>query len=325
VSRVFVTGGSGFIGGALIRRLIDDGHRVQALARSPAAAKTVSALGAEAIGGDLSDRDALAGAFDGARLVFHAAGVNELCPRNELRMFETNVTGTGNVVAASGAAGVERVIYTSSAVVLGEAAGTVGSETSSHRGHYLSTYERSKHEAELVAFETAREADVDVVAVNPSSVQGPGRVGGSARIFLYALRSERPWLFDTWLSIVDIDDCVDAHVRAAEVGEAGRRYVVSGPPIEVREAVQLLESVAGVVTKPRMVSSQSVRRVGIPLSYLLRYIPLGTPVCPDMLRVLLHGHRYDGTLAARELGLRYTPLEDTLRAGVEWYRAENLI
>ncbi len=325
MTSVFVTGGSGFIGGALIERLVADGHGVTALARSEAAATAVATAGATPATGDLADVDLLAEAMGGAEHVYHVAGVNEMCPRSEMAMFQANVQGTRNVVAAAAKAGVDRVVYTSSAVVLGEAAGTLGTEESEHRGRYLSTYERSKHEAELVAFTAAEHHDVDVVAVNPSSVQGPGRVGGSARIFLYALRSQRPWLFDTTLSIVDIDDCVDAHLLAAERGRPGDRYVVSGAALSVGDAVRLLNEVADVRTAPRMIPRSVVRTIALPMSYLLRFVPTSTRVCPDLIRVLLHGHTYDGSKAVDELGLVYTPIAETLRKTVEWYRTEGLL
>jgi dihydroflavonol-4-reductase len=325
VSRAFVTGGSGFIGGALIERLVADRTEVVALARSADAAAAVERRGATAVRGDLSDAGRLAAAMRGCGVVFHVAGVNEMCPRNELAMFRANVTGTRNVVAAAAAAGTGRVVYTSSAVTIGEAVGTMATEDTPHRGRYLSTYERSKHEAELVALTAADHHDVEVVAVNPSSVQGPGRVGGSARIFLYALRSERPWLFETTLSIVDLADTVEAHLLAARHGVAGRRYLISGTAIRVSEAIRLLAEVAGIERHPRMIPRGVVRSIGLPVAYLLRYLPLQTRICPDLFRVLLHGHTYDGSRAVDELGLDYTPIETTLRTTIGWYRSEGLL
>jgi dihydroflavonol-4-reductase len=132
-------------------------------------------------------------------------------------------------------------------------------------------------------------------------------------------------MFETTLSVVDIADCIEAHLLAAVHGAPGRRYLVSGTALRVTEAIRLLSELAGIGCRPRMVPRGVVRTVGLPLAYLLRYVPLRTRICPDLFRVLLHGHTYDGTRAVDELGLRYTPIETTLRTTVEWYRAEGLL
>src|SRR5204863_4200799 len=123
-------------------------------------------------------------AMVGGELVFNAGGVNEMCMRDAGPLFETNVAGAANVVRAASEAGVRRVIHTSSAATIGEARGTIGREDSEHRGSFLSRYERSKFLGERRALELGDDLGIEVVCVNPSSVQGPGRTGGSARLLL---------------------------------------------------------------------------------------------------------------------------------------------
>jgi dihydroflavonol-4-reductase len=149
-------------------------------------------------------------------------------------MYRANVDGTRNVIRAAQARGVRRIVYTSSAIVLGEEKGTVGSETSPHRGRHLSHYERSKFEAERVAFAEAR--DVELVVVNPSSVQGPGRATGTGGLILDVVNGKLPLMVDSTLSVIDIDDCARGHTLAEERGEPGRRYVLNGFSVSVREA-----------------------------------------------------------------------------------------
>jgi dihydroflavonol-4-reductase len=213
---VFVTGGTGFLGRALVERLVGDGNEVRALARSDASAGKLGALGAEPVQGDVLDLDALAAAMVECDVVYHAAGANAFCVRDPSPMFEVNVRGSENVVRAAARAGVRRVVYTSSAATLGEAGGTIGSEESPHRGWFYSDYERSKFEAERAVFAAARETGLDVVSVNPASVQGPGRASGSAKLLLDYLNGRIPAVVDSRISLVDIADCTEGHLLAAE-------------------------------------------------------------------------------------------------------------
>src|SRR5919204_3261119 len=144
-----VTGGSGFIGGALVEALVSVGRPVRALARSEHAAQALRGRGAEPVTGDVLDPGSLARAMDGCCAVYHAAGVNTFCLADPKPMERVNVDGSANVIAAAAAASVSRVIYTSSAAAIGEVHGTVGNEGSAHRGWFMSEYERTKHLAEL--------------------------------------------------------------------------------------------------------------------------------------------------------------------------------
>src|SRR5438876_11246600 len=181
---VLVTGGTGFLGRALVERLLSVGNLVKALARSDASSGALGALGAEPVRGDVLDLEALAATMRDCDVVYHAAGANAFCLRDPSPMFEINVEGSDAVVRAAARARVRRVVYTSSAATLGEARGTVGTERSPHRGWFLSNYERSKFEAERRVLSAARETGSEVVCVNPASVQGPGRSTGSARFLL---------------------------------------------------------------------------------------------------------------------------------------------
>ena len=157
MSRVFVTGGSGVVGKALVERLVSRGDEVIGLARSADAEATLSGLGATPVRGDLFDEESLTRAMEGSSLVFHVAGVNSLCVADPRPMFHANVDGPRLVIRAAARAGVPRVVHTSSAATIGEETGTVGSESSPHRGWYLSDYERSKTEGERAAFAAAPE------------------------------------------------------------------------------------------------------------------------------------------------------------------------
>jgi dihydroflavonol-4-reductase len=320
---VFLTGGTGFVGGALLARLVADGAEVRALARTAAGAEAVRALGAEPVSGDLFDHDVLVQSMTGCATVFHVAGVNAMCVRDPGPMFRANVEGAGAVLAAAAASGVARLVHTSSAATIGEPRGVVGTEDTPHRGSFLSSYEKSKYLGEREVFDRGEELGIDVVCVNPSSVQGPGRLGGSARLLLDLVNGRAP-IVDTYVSIVDIADCIEAHVLAATRGLPGSRYLVSGATLTPRSAVHLLRAETGhprhVVRLPRAAATVA----GAVGSAISTVTGRDLPLCAELARTLLHGHRYDGSLAERELGLRYTPIGETVRRTLEWYAERGL-
>jgi dihydroflavonol-4-reductase len=303
----------------LTARLVMEGRDVRALARSEAAASSVTAIGATAIAGDLEDQAALLHGMRGCRTVFHVAGVNAMCVRDTAPMFRANVDGAATVVRAAAAAGVARVVHTSSAATIGESRGAIGREDTPHRGSFLSVYERSKVLGERTAMSLGAELGVAVVCVNPSSVQGPGRTGGSARFLLDLVNDALPVLVDTSVSIVDIDDCVNALVLAEHGGVPGARYLVSGATVTIREAVDLLRDACGRPRRARFLPRGLVRASAPIVSGIARLTHRDAMLCGEMIRTLLHGHRYDGSLASDELGVRYTPLEDTVRRTLAWY------
>jgi dihydroflavonol-4-reductase len=322
---VLVTGGTGFLGRALVQRLLDTGSRVKGLARSDASASGLAALGAEPVRGDVLDLDAVAVAMRGCEVVYHAAGANAFCLRDPSPLFQVNVRGSENVVRGAAQAGVRRLVYTSSAATLGEASGTIGAEESRHRGWFLSDYERSKFEAEQAVFAAAREAGLDVVSVNPASVQGPGRATGSAKLLLDFLNGRIRTVVDSRLSLVDITDCTEGHLLAGSRGTPGERYVLSGATLSVRDGLALVADVVGIDRPVRTLPPWLALTAATAVEALGRVRRSSPRICRELARTLIHGHAYDGSKATRALGLRYTPVEETLRRTVEWWLEQGLV
>lgn len=316
--KVAVTGGSGVVGKALVRLLVDRGHEVIALARSDLAAMQLHKLGAIPTAGDVTDPDSLGAFVEGSDVVFNVAGVNELCTRDPARMWRVNVDGALSVLSACQQRGVPRLVQTSSVVAIGAPGTSVADEGTLHRGHFLSEYERSKTVAERLLFEGA--GDTEVVSVNPSSVQGPGRSTGTGRLLLAAASGKARVAIDATISLVDIDDCALGHLAAAERGVPGQRYVLSGATTSVRRLIRSIGEITGRRHRPYFLSKTTLRRLG-PLVAMAS--PFG--LCEESLNVLLEGHRYDGSKATNELGVTYTSLDATLRRTIEWFEAEGLM
>lgn len=313
---VAITGATGIVGGAVLRHLLADGQSVRALARVGA---TLPA-DVEPVLGDVLDRKSLERCFAGVDTVYHVAGVNQMCSRNPARMTRVNVEGTRLVAEAASEA---RLVHTSSAATLGEREGEIGDETSIASGEWHSVYALSKWQAEQEVLAVAGRQDV--VVVNPSSVQGPGRASGTGKLLLGVMAGRLRTLVETRLSIVDIDDCARGHLLAAAKGESGQRYVLNSFSMALSEAVRIIEEVTGRKVGVRYLPPLIAKVAGTIGGGLFRLLGKDAPICGESVRTLLHGHVYDGTKATRELGLVYTPADLTFRRLLDWARLEGKI
>jgi dihydroflavonol-4-reductase len=212
---------------------------------------------------------------------------------------------------------------TSSATTIGEDKGTMATEFTPHRGYYLSEYEKSKHHAEQVAL--AEAGPVELVVVNPSSVQGPGRATGTGKIILQVLRGELPLLIDSQLTMVDIDDCARGHLLAARHGTPGERYLLSGFTTSVSGALEMAGEILGRSVKVRMLPLPLAWAGAAVIEAVSRIRRRRPPFCREMIRVVSHGHLHDGSRATRELGLEYTAPRETISRMIYWFRSENLL
>jgi dihydroflavonol-4-reductase len=320
----FVTGGSGFVGGAVMRHLVASGIAVRGLARSDTAATTIVRNGGTPVRGDLSDGVALRSGMSGCDVVYHVAGVNTMCPSDPGMMYRVNVDLARSVVRAAADSGVRRIVLTSSAAAIGEPAGAIADEGTPHSGRFLSQYARSKYLGERAFFDEAERRRIEAVAVNPSSVQGPGRADGSALLLRYALSTPRPIVIDSMLSIVDVNDTARAHLAAAIRGRHGARYIVSGASVGIREAVAALAEARCRAIDPIVLPEWAVL-AAYPVAAAAGLIGGDRPFCVELLRTLLHGHRFDTSLSISELGMAYTPIGETLKRTADWLADEGLV
>ena len=322
--RAFVTGATGFLGRSIVQNLIAAGRPVRALVRSDAAAQRLTAIGAEPVRGDLLDRSALEAGFEGCTTVYHAAGLNAFCLPDPRPMFEVNVAGSRTVVLAAEAAGVSKLVYTSSAATLDvEPEGGAGRRRDARR--FLSNYARSKYEAEQAVLEASASIGLSVVCVNPASVQGPGRTSGTARLLIGYLNGKLPAAVDGPLNVIDIADCTRGHLLAEERGVPGERYLLCGASMTLRSGLALLSRITGLDDSPRFLAPRLALTAAAGIELVARIRGKPTRFCREMVRTLVDGSGYDGSRAARDLGLVYTPIETTMRRTVSWYVEQGLI
>jgi nucleoside-diphosphate-sugar epimerase len=255
VSTAFVTGGSGFVGGRLVRRLVADGFAVRALSRSDGAADKVRAAGAEAVPGDLDDAASIQAAAEGCELAFHAAAaVLEWGPREAF--VRANVEGTRNVLAACRAAGTGRLVHvgTEAALLAGEPLVGVN-EDAPLRPDSKAYYAATKAAAEQLV-RAANDDRMQTVVVRPRLVWGPGDTTVLPGI-VAAVRSGRfRWVGGGrhLTSTTHVDNAVQGLVLAAQRGHPGAAYFVTdGQPVVFRDFVTDLAGTQGVAIPDRSV------------------------------------------------------------------------
>lgn len=320
--KVFLTGGTGFIGGEVARQLRERGDEVVGLARSPEKAEALSALGCEIVEGDLGDEAALRGGGEGCDAVVHAAAMYEVGIPASKRpaMHEANVAGTERVLRAALEARVPKVVYVSTVGVFGNTHGEVVDESYEHPGkHYTSYYEETKLEAHRVAKRMATDDGLPCVIVQPGGVYGPGDTSQVADLLEQFLSGRLPLMPFPELGIClsHVEDIAAGILLALDKGRLGEAYVLSGPATTMREAVETVARLSG--RKPP--------RGALPTPLIKAMTPIGPLVGklmgqPPNLRELISsadGVTFWATYekASRELGYSPRGLEEGLRQTLE--------
>lgn len=323
--RVLVTGATGLIGNAIAKRLVARGDEVVALVRDPSSAARLLPESVVRVRGDITDPGTLPEALRDVELVFHAAGMPEQWQRDETIFDRVNRVGTANVLAAAAAAGVRRVVYTSTMDVFAAPRGGTLVEGNVDPNPKPTAYERSKQAAEREA-ERVRGRGLEVVFVNPAAVYGPSPVNiGLNSFFIKLMKREAPVLPPGGMSVVYVDGVADAHVAAAERGVDGERYLVADTHVSNRELAEAVAKHAGLRSVPKVAPAVAVKalaQVSAPLARAFGFTPL---VAPGQLSFLLWDVRVDASKAREKLGFVPTPLEDGVKRTVEFLRATGAV
>ena len=236
------------MGGLLAARLVAEGRPVRALVRHLGDRERLPDPRVELAIGHLDDEESLVRAADGCEVVYHVAGMNQLCLADPAPLYRVNVEGTRRMLEAARRAGVRRVVHTSSAATLGGDGSTFLDETAGPPSEFTSHYARSKFEGEQIAL--GYDA-VEVVVVNPSSVQGPGRTTGTAGVFIGYLNGRLPFDLPARFGLCYTLDCVNGHLLAEAKGRPGQRYVLNTDTLTNSEAIDLIAVIAGLTDRPR--------------------------------------------------------------------------
>jgi dihydroflavonol-4-reductase len=323
-----VTGGTGFIGGRVVRRLVQRGASVRVLARAASRRDLLGDLAIEYVEGDLRDPESLRAAVQDCRRVFHVAADYRLWAARPAELYESNVEGTRHVIEAAAAAGVERIIYTSSVGALGlPADGSPGDETTPVTlDDMVGDYKRSKFLAEQEALRLVA-AGAPVVLVHPSTPVGPGdaKPTPTGQIIVDFLCGRMPAFVDTGLNLVHVDDVAEGHLLAAERGQVGEKYILGHRNMTLREILDRLGALTGLPSPRREIPLGVALAAGYLSQWWSDHVSHRPPRVPlEGVRMARKRMFFNAAKAVRELGMPQTPIDQALAAAVDWFREQGM-
>ncbi len=320
--KVFVTGGTGFIGGEVVRQLRARGDDVVCLVRSPEKSKAIAELGAELVNGDLSDAAALRAGMEGCDAVVHAAAMYEvgIPAKQHPAMWEANVAGTERVMGAALEAKVPRIVYVSTCGVFGNTHRKVVDETYEHPGkEFTSYYEETKLEAHRVVKRMIADQKLPAIIVQPGGVYGPGDTSQVADLLeeFFAGRLLLLPFPELGVCMTHVEDIAGGILLAFDKGKLGETYVLSGPVTTMRDAIEIVAGLSG----------RKAPKHALPTGLMKALTPIGPLVGklmgqPPNLRELIS--TADGVTfwashekASRELGYAPRGMEEGMRQTLE--------
>ena len=324
--KTLVTGGNGFVGSAVVRKLTARGEEVRVTIRQGSNTKNIDGLKVERIYADIRDAAAVQNALKGCQRLYHTAALYKTWLRDESELSKVNVEGTRIVLAEALKEGVEKVVLTSSIAALGVTPDGKPSDekVAFNLWHTKLPYEISKYEGEKVAWDFFKQG-LPLVVVRPSLVLGERDIypTPSGKMVLDILNKKYLAYLDGGINVVDVHDVATGHILAMEKGEVGESYNLGNNDnnLSLKEIFSLIAEIGGV-SPPRF---KTAYPVVMALSYINLFIanhithkpPLLTP---GSLQILHLFKKIDSSKAIKELGLPQTPLRETISKTVAWYR-----
>ena len=313
--RVFVTGGTGFIGWHLVQKLLRKGHSVWALARSEAGASRLQQLGATVVWGDILDPESMRDVIRDSDLVFHLAAWYKIGSLEWETAERVNVSGTRNVLELAYELGVPKIIYTSTVNVFGDTRGKVVDENYrmpvEDRQLFLSEYDRTKWKAHYEVALPLIEKGAPIIIVMPAAVYGPGDpslVGDLMRAYYKGFLPLFPGP-ETKIAPVHVEDVAEGHLLAAEKGRIGESYLLTGPELSFREMANLWAKESGKPAPLAFVPAGFLRPVAPLVGKIQKILPLPPMLSQDGASIMGATYLGSSEKARRELGWQARPLE----------------
>jgi dihydroflavonol-4-reductase len=323
--RAFVTGASGFIGRNIIAELLDQGWQVTALVRRSGSARSMGKHGVRLVSGDITSPSSFFGSLPkNCDVIFHVAGNTSLWRGNNDLQDAVNIGGTQNIVDLAIAAGVPRIVHTSSAWALGEIEGFIDEHTPSKGALSRVNYCRSKWFGEQ-ELERARDAGITAIALRPTVVLGRFDEGTWARVITWASDGKLPPIPSGRSSFASAREVARAHVRSATDQGLADSYTLGGENRSFLEFAQSICRILGKDAPQRSMPNLLAMTAGAAGDCLGSITGAEPRITREAVRMTLLRQNWNSEPAIRDLGYRIEPIEKILEEAIRWLRTTGRI
>jgi dihydroflavonol-4-reductase len=325
--KTLVTGASGFLGSHVARQLVARGDDVRVLLRPSSHNRAIGDLSLEYVTGDLRDSESLARALKGVQRVFHVAADYRLWARRSKDIYESNVGGTKNLLAAAEQAGVAQFIYTSTvATIAVDRPSPPNEATNAGLDEMVGHYKRSKWMAEQEVLKAAKEGAPIIVAM-PTTPVGPWdwKPTPTGKIIVDFLNGKMPGYVDTGLNFVGVEECAAGHLLVAEKGKPGERYLLGGENLTLKQMLDVLAKITGLRAPGWKIPHGLALGVAYASTVFSRMVGKEPQIPVEGVKIARHKMFVDCSRARRELGFKPGPVEAALERAVRWYEANGYV
>ena len=317
--KAFVTGGTGFIGRHVIRKLVERGYEVVALVRSREAAAALQSPHVQLVEGDITNKASMRAGMQGCDVVFHIAAWYKIGARDWMDAETINVGGTRNVLTLAHELGIPKIIYTSTVAVFGDTHGELVDEAYESSGPFLSEYNRTKWLAHYKVALPLIQRGAPITIVMPGGVYGPGDISIIGDLMTRFYKGQLPVMpgADTVFTFAHVDDIAEGHLLAAEKGQIGESYILAGPAIPLGEMVDYWADILGR-RRPLHVPSGYVRPLAPVIGTLHNTLGLSGTYSEEAFRNLGSAQMGRSDKARAQLGWKTRSLDAGMRETLDW-------
>ena len=322
-----VTGAAGFLGSHVARQLVARGENVRVLLRPSSQNRAIADLPLEYVTGDLRDTNSLDRALKGIHRVFHAAADYRLWAQHSQDIYDSNVGGTKNILAAAKRAGVEQFIYTSTvATIAVDRPAQPNESTDSKLEEMIGHYKRSKWMAEREALNAAREG-LPVIVAMPTTPVGPWdwKPTPTGKLIVDFLNGKMPGYVDTGLNFVGVEECAAGHLLVAEKGKVGERYLLGGENLTLKQVLDTLAKITGLPSPSLKISYNVALGVAYASTLFSRLVGKAPGIPVEGVKIAQHKMFVDCARSQSELGFKPGPVAAALERAVRWYEANGYV